>query len=52
VREHAVDQLRRAVDDTLAVRGELIDRVTARGLDPYSAADELVQAVTAHLARK
>jgi LAO/AO transport system kinase len=52
VREHAVDQLRRAVDDTLAARSELVDRVTARGLDPYSAADELVQAVTAHLARK
>ncbi len=52
VREHALDQLRRAVDETLATRGELVDRVTARGLDPYSAADELVQAVTARLAGK
>jgi LAO/AO transport system kinase len=52
VREHALDRLRLAVDETLEARAELVDRVTARGLDPYSAADELLQAVTARLAGK
>jgi len=46
VREHVLDTLRRAVDETLAARGDLVDRVAARALDPYSAADELVQAIT------
>ena len=46
VREHVLDRLRRAVDETLAGRGELVDRVATRALDPYSAADELVRAIT------
>jgi LAO/AO transport system kinase len=46
VREHVLDSLRRAVDETLAARAELVDRVAARALDPYSAADELVRAIT------
>jgi LAO/AO transport system kinase len=49
VREHALDRLRRAVDETMADRGELVDRVVARALDPYSAAEELVEAITANL---
>jgi LAO/AO transport system kinase len=51
VREHALDWLRRAVDDSLAEHTELVDQVVARGLDPYSAADALVRAVTARLNR-
>jgi LAO/AO transport system kinase len=46
VREHTLDALRRAVDEELAKRGEVIDRVAARTLDPYTAADELVRAIT------
>ncbi|MCA1665389.1 MAG: ATP/GTP-binding protein [Myxococcales bacterium] len=46
VREHVLDRLRRAVDETLAGRGELVERVATRALDPYSAADELVRAIT------
>jgi GTPase len=46
VREHVLDELRRAVDAELAKRGEVIDRVAARTLDPYTAADELVRAIT------
>ena len=46
VREHVLDTIRRAVDETLAARGELVERVATRALDPYSAADELVRAIT------
>jgi hypothetical protein len=52
VREHVLDRLRRAVDETLAGRGELVDRVATRALDPYSAADELVRAITGPRATK
>ena len=52
VREHVLDRLRRAVDETLAGRGELVDRVATRALDPYSAADELVRAITGSSATK
>ncbi|MDB4964666.1 MAG: transport system ATPase [Myxococcales bacterium] len=46
VREHVFDTLRRAIDEALESRGDLVDRVALRGLDPYSAADELIQAIT------
>jgi hypothetical protein len=46
VREQVLDRLRRAVDETLGARGELVDRVATRALDPYSAADELVNGIT------
>ena len=46
VREHVLDTVRRAVDAELAARAELIERVATRALDPYSAADELVRAIT------
>jgi LAO/AO transport system kinase len=46
VREHVLDRLRRAVDDALAGREELVDRVATRAVDPYTAADELVRAIT------
>src|SRR4051812_27728743 len=46
VREHVLDTLRRAVDEALETRGEVIDRVASRALDPYSAADELVAVIT------
>jgi GTPase len=45
VKEHVLDTVRRAVETTLAARAELVDRVAARALDPYSAADELVAAI-------
>jgi LAO/AO transport system kinase len=43
VREHTLDRLRRAVDEGLSAHDELVERVAARTLDPYSAADELLQ---------
>ncbi len=46
LREQVVDRLRRAVDAALAARPELVDRLAARATDPYSAADEVVRAVT------
>jgi len=46
VREHVLDEMRRAVDEALATRAELVERVAARALDPYSAADELLAAIT------
>ncbi len=52
VREHVLDTMRRAVDETLAARGELVERVATRALDPYSAADELVRAITSARAMK
>jgi LAO/AO transport system kinase len=52
VREHVLDRLRRAVEEVLAGRGELVDRVATRALDPYSAADELVRAITGSAATK
>jgi LAO/AO transport system kinase len=51
VREHVLDGIRRAVDGELAARGELIDRVAARALDPYSAADELLAVITSARSR-
>jgi LAO/AO transport system kinase len=52
VREHVLDTVRRAVDEALETRGELIDRVASRALDPYSAADELVAVITGARAAK
>jgi putative protein kinase ArgK-like GTPase of G3E family len=52
VREHVLDALRRAVDESLAGRDELVERVATRALDPYSAADELVRAITGPRATK
>ena len=52
VREHVLDTVRRAVDEALAARHELVDRVATRALDPYSAAEELVQAITGDVARR
>jgi LAO/AO transport system kinase len=46
VRELVADRLRRATDDALATRGALVDDVASRATDPYSAADELVRAIT------
>jgi LAO/AO transport system kinase len=46
VREHVLDRLRRAVDNALAGAGPLVDRVATRAVDPYTAADELVAAIT------
>ena len=46
VREHVLDRLRRAVDEALADAGPLVDRVATRAVDPYTAADELVRAIT------
>jgi LAO/AO transport system kinase len=46
LREQVVDRLRRAVDAALEARPELIDRLAARDIDPYTAADEVVRAVT------
>jgi LAO/AO transport system kinase len=46
VREHVLDTLRRAADAELAAHAELVERVATRVLDPYSAADELVRAIT------
>jgi hypothetical protein len=46
VREHVLDTVRRAIDEQLAVNGDLVERVARRALDPYSAADELVRAIT------
>jgi LAO/AO transport system kinase len=48
LREHVVDRLRRATDEALAARPDLIDAVAARSTDPYTAAEELVRAVGAH----
>jgi LAO/AO transport system kinase len=47
LRELVVDRLRRATDGALAARPELVDEVAARTTDPYTAADELVRAITA-----
>jgi hypothetical protein len=44
--------VRRAVDEALETRGDLIDRVASRALDPYSAADELVAVITSARASK
>jgi LAO/AO transport system kinase len=52
VREHVLDTVRRAVDEALETRGDLIDRVASRALDPYSAADELVAVITSARASK
>lgn len=46
VREQMIDRLRRAVDDALEKQGDTIDRVAARTVDPYTAADELLRAIT------
>jgi LAO/AO transport system kinase len=46
VREIVVDRLRRAADAALAERPELVGEVAARTRDPYTAADELVRAIT------
>jgi LAO/AO transport system kinase len=43
LREVVLDRLRRAADDALAGRPDLIDGVAARTLDPHGAADELVR---------
>jgi GTPase len=46
VREHVLDKMRRAVDEGLVSHADLVERVAARALDPYSAADELLAAIT------
>lgn len=46
LRELVVDRLRRATDDALGARADLVERVAQRTTDPYTAADELVRAVT------
>jgi LAO/AO transport system kinase len=46
IRELVVDRLRRGADEALASRAELVERVATRTTDPYTAADELVRAVT------
>jgi LAO/AO transport system kinase len=46
LRELVVDRLRRAVDEALAHRAGLVDDVALRTTDPYTAAEELVRAVT------
>jgi GTPase len=46
LREQVVDRLRRATDAELAKRGDLVDALAARTTDPYTAADELVRAIT------
>jgi LAO/AO transport system kinase len=45
VRELLVDRLRRAADEALAARPELVDNVAQRTTDPYSAADALLAEV-------
>jgi LAO/AO transport system kinase len=47
LRELIVDRLRRAVDEELTRRGDLVQALAARTVDPYSAADELVATITA-----
>jgi LAO/AO transport system kinase len=46
LRELVVDRLRRATDGALAQRADLIEQVALRSTDPYTAADEIVRAVT------
>src|SRR5581483_11998212 len=46
LREQVVDRLRRATDAALAARPDLVDQLAARTTDPYTAADELVRAIT------
>jgi LAO/AO transport system kinase len=46
VRELVLDRLRRAAERALESRGAMVDQVATRALDPYTAADELVRAIT------
>jgi LAO/AO transport system kinase len=46
LREQIVDRLRRAADAAIEKRGDLIDALVSRTMDPYTAADELVRAIT------
>jgi LAO/AO transport system kinase len=46
LRELVVDRLRRATDAALAARADLVDALAARSTDPYTAAEELVRAIT------
>jgi LAO/AO transport system kinase len=46
LRELVVDRLRRGTDEALSTRGDLVEKVALRTTDPYTAADELVRAVT------
>jgi LAO/AO transport system kinase len=46
LREQVVDRLRRAADAELQKRADLVDALAARTTDPYTAADELVRAIT------
>jgi LAO/AO transport system kinase len=46
LRELVVDRLRRATDEALGAREDLVEQVALRATDPYTAADELVRAVT------
>jgi LAO/AO transport system kinase len=43
--ELVLDRLRRRAIGALAERGDLVDQVAARAVDPYTAADEIVAAV-------
>jgi LAO/AO transport system kinase len=51
LREQVIDRLRRLVDKELEARVDLVDALARRtpenGIDPYTAADELVRAITA-----
>jgi LAO/AO transport system kinase len=46
LREQVVDRLRRAVESQLQERADLVDALATRTTDPYTAADELVRAIT------
>jgi LAO/AO transport system kinase len=46
LRELVADRLRRITDEVLATRADLVEKLAARAVDPYTAADEIVQAVT------
>jgi LAO/AO transport system kinase len=46
LRELVVDRLRRAADAELEKRADLVDGLAQRTTDPYTAADQLVRAIT------
>lgn len=45
LREMVIDRLRRTADTLLETRADLIDGVATRAVDPYTASEELLQAV-------
>ena len=46
LREQIVDRLRRAADAEMQKRSDLVEALASRATDPYTAADELVRAIT------